>query len=54
MHTDRFPMAPDSFCTMPAYELERCVVPFAKVRLVVNGEVMVDIMKELLEYNPFK
>ena len=36
-----------------AYELERCVVPLAKARLV-NGEVMVDMIKELLEDNRFE
>ena len=36
-----------------AYELERCVVPLAKARLV-NREVMVDMIKELLEDNRFE
>ena len=35
-----------------AYELERCVVPFAKARLV-NGEVIVNMIRELLENNRF-
>ena len=48
MCTDRFLYGTGQL-QLNAYELERCVVLFAKARLV-NGEAMVDMIKELLDH----